>query len=265
MNESERGQVSRSAAEVYDELFVPALFEEWVGRVADAAGIESGQKVLDVACGTGVLTRAVAERVGPRGAVIGLDLNGGMLAVARARSPRLEWRCAPAESLPFEDGCFDAVVSQFGLMFFADRVRALREIRRVLRSGGRAAIAVWATLAESPGYAAMADLLRRLFGDAAAGALHAPFALGEPGALRALFAEAAIEGIEIASLAGSARFPSVHAWLRTEIKGWVLADAIDDGALARLLREGERALGRFVTAEGTVRTPIVAHIVRFPP
>ncbi|MGH7803396.1 MAG: class I SAM-dependent methyltransferase, partial [Candidatus Binatia bacterium] len=196
MNDSEQGQVSRSAAEVYDEFFVPALFQEWAGRVADAARIERGEKVLDVACGTGVLTRTVAERVGASGSAVGLDVNEGMLAVARAKSPGLEWRQAPAESLPFEDGTFDAVVSQFGLMFFADRIRALREMRRVLRPGGRLAIAVWASLMESPGYAAMAELLRELFGDAAARALHAPFALGEADELRSLFAAAGLGGIE---------------------------------------------------------------------
>ena len=75
MDESERGQVSGNAAEVYEEFFLPALFQEWAGRVADAAKLRPGQRVLDVACGTGVLARAVAGRVGKTGAVVGLDLN----------------------------------------------------------------------------------------------------------------------------------------------------------------------------------------------
>src|SRR5688572_33140365 len=77
MNNGERGQVSRSAAEVYEDLFVPALFEQWTGRVAEAARIERGENVLDVACGTGVLARAVAERVGAAGSVVGVDINEG--------------------------------------------------------------------------------------------------------------------------------------------------------------------------------------------
>jgi len=131
MSTDERGQVTKSAAEVYEEFFVPALFQEWASRVTDAAGLRAGQRVLDVACGTGVLARAAAERVGPAGAVVGLDVNDGMLGVARRRAPQLEWRPGRAEALPFEDRSFDAVVSQFGLMFFEDRAAALAEaIRR---------------------------------------------------------------------------------------------------------------------------------------
>lgn len=141
---SERGQVSHSAAEVYEEVFVPILMQ-WAGRVADAARVQPGQRVLDVACGTGVLARAVAERVGPQGAVVGLDLNEGMLAVAGRKAPHVEWRQGRAEDLPFESQSFDRVVSQFGLMFFADR-RAVQEMVRVLRPGGHLAVAVWGRL-----------------------------------------------------------------------------------------------------------------------
>src|SRR5262245_46482610 len=121
MNEGERGQVSHSAAEMFEEFFVPALSQAWARRVADAARIQSGQRVLDVACGTGALTREVAARVGSDGSVVGLDPNEGMLAVARRKAPALEWRQGPAEALPFASATFDTVVSQFGLMFFENR------------------------------------------------------------------------------------------------------------------------------------------------
>src|SRR5690606_14251013 len=104
----------------------------------------------------------------------GLDRNEGMLAVARREAPGIEWRAGRAEALPFLDGAFDAVVSQFGLMFFEDRVAALREIWRVLRPGGRMALAVWDALDNIPGYAAMVVLRRRLFGDRIANELRAP-------------------------------------------------------------------------------------------
>jgi ubiquinone/menaquinone biosynthesis C-methylase UbiE len=81
MNDNDKGQVSRNAAEVYEEFFVPALFQEWTSRVAGAAKVQSGQRVLDVACGTGILARTVAERVRPAGSVVGLDLR------LRARFP----------------------------------------------------------------------------------------------------------------------------------------------------------------------------------
>jgi SAM-dependent methyltransferase len=261
MNDDERGQVSRSAAEVYDEFFVPALFHDWTSRVADAARIEPGQRVLDVACGTGVLTREVADRVGPSGAAVGLDVNDGMLAVARRKAPELDWRKGRAEELPFDDGSFAAVVSQFGLMFFEDRVAALREMRRVAKPGGRMAIAVWGPQAESPGYAAMTELLRGLFGEPAANALRAPFALGDIPSLRALFAESGLPEIDVRTLPGTARFPSLRSWIYTDVKGWTLADAIDDEGLERLMREAEHALAGFVSADGGVRFPIPAHVV----
>jgi SAM-dependent methyltransferase len=91
-----------------------------------------------------------------------------MLAVARRKYPSIDWRDGRAESLPFADARFDAVLSQFGLMFFVDKVAALREMRRVLRPRGRLAVAVWDALEQSPGYAAFAALLQRLFGAATA-------------------------------------------------------------------------------------------------
>jgi len=151
MSDSTRGQVARSAAEVYDAFFVPALFEEWPPRLARAAGLRPGQRVLDVACGTGVLARHAARVVGAGGEVVGLDLNPGMLEVARRRAPGASWREGTAEALPFADARFDAVLSQFGLMFFADRAGALREMWRVLRPGGALAVAVWARLEDTPG------------------------------------------------------------------------------------------------------------------
>src|SRR5688500_11982173 len=106
----------RKPAEVYDEFFVPALFAQWGPIVAAAAGVKAGDRVLDVACGTGALTLAVDDRVGPGGSVVGLDVNPEMLAVARRKPARIEWIEAPAEALPLPDHSFDAVVSQFGFM-----------------------------------------------------------------------------------------------------------------------------------------------------
>src|SRR5690606_33009557 len=142
------------AAEAFETHFVPALFAEWAPRVADAAGLQTGHRVLDVACGTGVLAREAARRVGPQGFVWGLDLDDGMLTVAGRRAPEIEWRQGTAESLPYADRSFDAVVSQFGLMFFPDRTKALREMQRVLRPGGRIGVAVWDSLENTPAYAA---------------------------------------------------------------------------------------------------------------
>lgn len=261
MDDDLKGQVPRTAAEIYQQFFVPALFADWAPRVAAAAGLAPGQRVLDVACGTGVLAREAARRVAPDGSVTGLDRNEGMLEVARRQAPEVEWRLGRVEAIDAAAGSFDAVVSQFGLMFFDDRVTALREMRRVLAPGGRLAVAVWSDLASSPGYAAMAALLDRLFGARIANELRAPFSLGDTGELRALFADAGMAEAEIRTEPGTARFPSLDSWVHTDIKGWTLADLIDDDQYALLQREAAAALGRFVQADGTVGFANPAHVV----
>lgn len=261
MDDTITGQVTRSAADVYETFFVPALFLEWAAPMADAARLAPGQSVLDVACGTGVLARAAAQRVKPGGRVVGLDRNEGMLGVARRVAPDIEWRLGCAESLPFADRSFDAVVSQFGLMFFEDRGAAIAQMWRVLRPGGRLAVAVWDVLEHSPGYAAMTALLQRLFGERVADALRAPFVLGDPEALRALFTQAGVPGVEIATRDGTARFPSIDAWVHTDVKGWTLADMIDDAQYQTLRREAAKVLAVYEQDDGTVALRSPAHIV----
>ena len=261
MDAVQTGQVTGSAADVYEAFFVPALFGAWAAPVAAAAAITAGDRVLDVACGTGVLARAALARVQPGGAVVGLDRNDGMLAVARRLAPGVDWRLGRAEALPFDDGSFDAVVSQFGLMFFDDRVAALKEMWRVIRPGGRLAVAVWDGLDSSPGYAAMTALLQRLFGDQAADALRAPFALGDRAVLSSLFDRAGIADRQRATLDGTARFPSIEAWVHTDVKGWTLADRIDDQQYEALRQAALRDLGTFADARGSVAFAAPAHIV----
>jgi ubiquinone/menaquinone biosynthesis C-methylase UbiE len=260
MDDVSRGQVNRSAAEIYDEFFVPALFQEWPSRLADRAQLRAGERVLDVACGTGVLAREAASRVGPQGAVVGLDLNEGMLAVARRKAPAIEWRQGKAEALPFPDRSFDAVLCQFGLMFFEDPAAALGEMWRVLKPRGRLVVAVWDAAERSPGYAAMIRLLQRLFGERIADELRGPFRLGDPARFRRLLKEASVAEPAIVTVEGKARFPSIEAWVHTDVKGWTLADLIDDDQYRRLLLAAERELAVFCTPAGTVEFAAPAHI-----
>jgi SAM-dependent methyltransferase len=184
-----------------------------------------------------------------------------MLAVARECAPQIEWRLGQAEALPFAAESFDAVVSQFGLMFFQDRVKAIQEMMRVLRPHRYLAIAVWAALESSPGYLEMVDLLQRLFGDEVAGHLRAPFVLGDVTDLRDLCRAAGIPEAKVSTVIGKAQFPSIQQWVFTEIKGWTLADAIDDAQYALLLAEAEKGLQRYALADGTVSFDSPAHVI----
>jgi SAM-dependent methyltransferase len=217
--------------------------------------------LLDVACGTGVLALAALELVGPDGAVTGLDVNDGMLDVARRKGARIDWRNGRAEALPFPDATFDRVVSQFGLMFFEDRRNAVREMVRVLKSGGRLAVAVWASLDDTPGYAAVTRLLERLFGSEAAEALRSPFALGAAGILARLTTGTGLDAVQVQTMVGTARFPSIKSWMFTDVRGWTLADLIDEEAFERLLGEAETVLNEFVRPDGTVAFASPAHIL----
>jgi SAM-dependent methyltransferase len=250
---ADTGQLTGSAAEVYDEFFLPALFEAWPPHLVEAAGLQPGMRVLDVACGTGVLAQEAARAVGPEGHVVGVDLNPGMLAVARQKAPEGDWRQGPAEDLPLEGEDFDAVVSQFGLMFFRDRRGAVREMWRVLRPGGRMAVAVWDALLNTPGYTAAVRLLGRLFGSQTADLLRAPYELGDPQALQSLWRSAGLPTPEVRRVQGEARFPSIRSWMHTDVRGWTLSDKIDDEQFEELVTAAETDLARFVQPDGSVR------------
>ena len=144
MSEATTGQVSTAAAELYERFFVPALFGAVAAGCWTSPRSAPGRRVLDVGCGTGVLARAARDRVGPEGEVVGVDPNDGMLAVARRTAPDVRWVEGVAERLPIESDSIDRVLCQFAVMFFTDAGRAVGEIQRVLRPGGRAVLATWA-------------------------------------------------------------------------------------------------------------------------
>jgi ubiquinone/menaquinone biosynthesis C-methylase UbiE len=147
MNKHEQWHLTAKAAELYERVVARYILGPWAPLLVDAARLSTGERVLDVACGTGVVTRAAAERVGPAGHVVGVDLNSGMIAVARSLPPRIgaqiEWLERSAVDLRLQDASFDVVLCQQGLQFFPDKVVALQEMRRVLDRGGRLALSVW--------------------------------------------------------------------------------------------------------------------------
>ncbi|HUL65292.1 MAG TPA: methyltransferase domain-containing protein [Burkholderiaceae bacterium] len=256
-------QAQIDAAKLYETVFVPAVFGPWATIVAEAAEIRPGERVLDVACGTGILARMALERTGPRGAVAGLDVSRAMLAIARDLAPDIAWQRDSAEAMPFPDQSFDAVVSQFGLMFFPDRVRALREMLRVLVPRGRLIVAVWDALACSPGFGTFVDVVERHAGTQVADALRAPFALADRAELAALFHEAGAISVAVSTERCIVRYPSIRTLADDYLRTWRLATGSSptDEQIDRIADDAERDLQAYVDAAGRLVYETQAHIV----
>jgi len=262
MSEREPWQVADDAAVLYEESFVPALFARSAVMLADLAGMAGGDRVLDVGCGTGVVAREAARRVGAEGRVVGLDLNPRMLAVARRLAPEIEWRQGDAGDLPFEDGSFDLVASQYAAMFFPDPALALREMWRVLAPGGRLAVAVCGPLADAGGYAALAQVAESACASDVVELLRSPFALGDREQLAGLVRTAGIEGAAVQTVECPVRFPSIDALVHTEVKASPIRDVIDQRSFDALLDGARERLARFcIDGTGEVAFAMPAHVV----
>jgi SAM-dependent methyltransferase len=264
MNDAMTGHVSPEAAELYERFFVPALFDQWPSQLLDLAGVGAGDEVLDIACGTGVLARAAKPRVGPTGFVCGVDLNAGMLSVAARAEPGVSWVLGRAESLPMPDNSFNRVCCQFGLMFFSDRQAAVGEMARVVRAGGSVCVATWAGLSETPGYAAMVELLDDLFGPEPARALAAPYSIGTPSALYDAISTG-FDEVEVRRLEGLARFPSIDAWVSTDVHAWTLRDMLDNDQFGELCAQARIRLREFCDPSGLVTFPAPALVAVMRP
>jgi ubiquinone/menaquinone biosynthesis C-methylase UbiE len=238
-------QVSGNAAEVYERQLVPIMLAPWASQLIELAEVGPGMHVLDVACGTGVVTRLAAERVGSDGRVVGLDINAAMLSVARQFAPvgaSVEWLEASALEMPLPDASFDIVLCQHGLQQFPDRPAALREMRRLLVPGGRLGLCVWSRIEGSPGMAALAGALERHVGAEAAANRRAPFALGDPVQLRALVEEAGFRDIDVRTVVEPARFPSPEALVAYQLGATPLS------TLGVVTEETRQAVARDVRA-----------------
>jgi SAM-dependent methyltransferase len=260
MQDRDAWQLAHAAAAAYEKDFVPAIFAQWPPVLADLVHAEPGDRALDVACGTGVLARELAARCGAD-RVTALDINEGMLAMARRLRPDIDWRQGDAQRLPFDDSAFDIVASQFGLMFFPDPVAALCEMWRVLAPRGRLAVAVCGPIGQSAGYSALARILSREAGPDAGEMVERYFALGDEAELRRLCAAAGIAGAKTHSRKGTARFASIDELIRIEIRGSPLGAVVDDAGYERVLEAARRELARDCDAQGAIELRLDATII----
>jgi ubiquinone/menaquinone biosynthesis C-methylase UbiE len=258
---------SGSVAEANERYIMAAFGNAWAQALVQLAAPEEGDRVLDVACGTGPVARYAAPLVGPTGRVIGLDLNAGMLAIARAMPQRegiaIEWREGNATALPFPDASFDVVCCQQGLQFFPDRPAALQEMCRVLVPGGRLALAVWRGLQHQPFYAALTEALDRSVSPEAATSLRAAFTLANADELRTLVAGAGFQDIRIRIRSRITRYPSLEDFVLGYLSGTPMAGAVaalDEKTRTAMVEHVRTLLRAYVDDDG-MAAPWEAHLV----
>ena len=266
MNPQRQWQFAGSVPENYERYLIPALFKPWAEDLVEMAALRSGDRVLDIACGTGMVARVAARRLGGKGSVTGLDLSGPMLAVARAapEGASVEWREGSAVKLPWADAAFDVAFCQQGLQFFLDRIAALHEMHRVLASSRRLALSVWGPIERSSGFTVLADALAQHIGPEA-GALMTtgPFSLSNGSELRALIAEAGFQDISIHPAVKTIRFPSTDEFVLRYATGSALGTAItnaNDNSRVALLAEIAAKLRSTVDDQG-LGFPIESNMV----
>jgi ubiquinone/menaquinone biosynthesis C-methylase UbiE len=230
-------QLEGTAPEAYEKYLVPALFAPFAERLIEIAEPRRGDRVLDVGCGTGIVARVAAGR-GCR--AVGADFNPLMLETARAAEPAIEWLAADAGALPLPDASFELVACQASLQYFPDRAAALREMRRVLAPGGRLALSVWRSREHQPAWLRLAEALDRHVDPEVGDVMRAPFAFGDPEALRTLVATAGFRDVALRIVIESVRFPSATEMLRRQAVASPLAEplaALGDEARAALARD----------------------------
>lgn len=259
-------QLEEDSASAYERYLVPRMFAPWAQRLVDRANVDVGDRVLDAACGTGIVARTALDRVGSEGAIAGLDVNPGMLTVARDAAPNdadIDWREGDVTDMPFDEGAFDVVLCQQALQFLSDPTSALTEMRRVLSEGGRLGLSVWRPLKCNRTYTEFADALEEHASAEAGTMMRSPFPSWTRDDLRSMIRKAGFDDVTITIDIGSMRYPSFEEMVRREAASSPLAgplgslDAEQRGALVQAV--AQRLVDRG-DDEGII-FPMEAHLV----
>ncbi len=260
-------QLVGTAPAAYERYLVPA-FRTTSQELIALAALQRGERVLDVACGTGIVARLAAAVVGPTGHTVGVDVNEGMLQIARTALPppdgaALAWQHSEATALPFAPSSFEVSFCQHGLEFFADRAAGLREIRRVLVPGGRLILRVWRDLEHQRFHPPVLTALERVMGVDAGASIRAAFTLGDAAALRALVVGAGFRQVHLRIAVNVLRYASLEAYVLGFLSAMPLAQAVaalNETARSTLLQEVTTALHMYVDDDGLV-IPAESHVV----
>lgn len=233
MNTKNTFQLSTKAAEGYETQKVPALFGPLARATIDAISLPEGAHVIDIACGTGIITKVVAERLGGVGRIVGTDINAAMLEVAEKTMPatdhQIEWFACDVTELPFEDGGFDIAFCQQGLQFFPDKPKALAKIRRVLKPDGKLYLACWRTV--SPFFQKVSDSLKQRINDEVAKQALGPYAFRDSDQITALLEEAGFNVSDVSPLVVERHLTPAREAIRKEILAQPFEQALLDSGV----------------------------------
>jgi ubiquinone/menaquinone biosynthesis C-methylase UbiE len=264
MGPDERWQMSGSAADKY-ERFVASWFAAWADDLVERASLQAGWRVLDLACGTGVVTRAAGPVVGPTGTIVSSDLNDDMLAEARrhpVEGAAVEWQQADATDLPFETEEFDALLCQQGLQFVPAKAEAVAEMHRVLRPGGVAAVSVWRSPEHNPYISALAEGLRGHVSPEAGQTMLAPCALGDREELAKLFRDAGFSSIDVEAVTIQREPRNANEAIGGNLVALPIADQIEamgSNARERMVDDIAESLADDIT-DGVLASSNSAHV-----
>jgi ubiquinone/menaquinone biosynthesis C-methylase UbiE len=265
MNADGQWQLAGNAAELYEDILVPTVFRPWATDLLELADLRHGERVLDVACGTGIVARLAAGQVGTAGEVTGLDLNAGMLRVARSLpappGAPMTWVEGSALAMPLPDASFDVVLCQQGFQFFPDQAAGLQELKRVLVPGGRVLLSIWE--GETPYSSAMAAAVEKHVGLEPATTLRKSRACPDPETVRDLMMQTGLRDARTCARDLMRHLPAIARFVLRHLAATPVA-----GAIAALSEEGRAALAddvrkallAYEDGDG-VRYREVAHVV----
>ncbi len=254
-----------SIAATYEQLMVPMLFEPYAAEVAARAMVHRHDDILETACGTGAVTRAVHSAL-PASTIVATDLNAAMLAIAgeKLHSPRVRFQAADAQQLPFDDHCFDLVICQFGIMFFPDRRGANREAWRVLREEGHYLLLIWDALERNPVSKAIHEAVAAQFPDDPPAFLaRIPFGYCDLETITADLVAAGFDDLEFETVVRASRAGSAIDAARAMCEGSPLRSEIearDPAAMERVVEAAASALRPF-EVPGGIEAEMSAHLV----
>lgn len=258
-------KVSADLVRVHEQYLVPAIYAQWAGRVAEIAEIEFGHHVLDVGCGTGTLARAAQLEAGLAGQVTGIDISELMLESAQRQAPGIKWEIGDATSMSFEKNRFDRVMSQFSLMFIANRVAAIKEMLRVCKADGLVLVATWGSLQLGGAFGTLIKLVRQHCGSRTAMNLSSPWALGKSGVMDSLLLSSGVNEYECHERFGQARYPSIRAFIEAHLRLAGEFDELNEQNYQDLLNDANLQLRQYLIPSGELIAELNANIFAIKP